>query len=352
VTRNATGIASASILVACAVHVPAPRAPSDRVAIVAAETGPGGARLVAIAENGDRRFELIRPAGKIVRDSNPAVSPDGRWVVFASTRGRNLDETSLWIAPLGVSAAPLRLTDRGIDSHPTWTPDGGAIVFASTRAKGNYDLWRIAIADGKPRGEPAQLTDAPGHEITPSCAADGAIVYAELTPHEDGSVETHLEERAPDGTIRHLTDGPNDSSPAVSPDGKTIAFARPVAHAATPDSELFRIARSGGEATQIVDVPLTDESGPVWSRDGRHLFATSLLRGADGRPVFSSIIYVDLDEPKPVARILEDRAGAILRLTPAMTRERLDAAALRKAPEYLPELGRIVGAAIAKQREQ
>ena len=326
-----TAIASASILlVACAVHAPAPAVRSDRVAIVAAETGPGGARLVAIAENGDRRFELIRPAGKIVRDSNPAVSPDGRWVVFVSTRGRNLDETSVWIAPLGVSAAPLRLTDRGIDSHPTWTRDGGAIVFASTRAAGNFDLWRIAIADGKPRGEPEQLTDAPGHEITPSCAPDGAIVYAELTPGEGSSVETHLEERAADGTIRKLTDGPNDSSPAVSPDGKTIAFARPVAHAATPDSELFRIARSGGDATQIVDVPL--------------------LRGADGRPVFSSIVYVDLDEPRPVARILEDHAGAILRLTPAMTRERLDAAALRKAPEYLPELGRIVGEAITKQR--
>jgi len=307
---------------------------------------------VAIAENGDRRFELIAPAASIVRDSNPAISPDGRWVVFASTRGRKLDETSLWIAPLRVAAPATRLTDVGIDSHPAWLRDGSAIVFASTRGGRDFDLWRLDVAAGRPRGDPVRLTNGPGHEIQPSCAGDGTIVYAVLTPHDDGSVDTHLEERAPDGTTRKLTDGPNDSSPAISPDGTTIAFARPVVHGATPDSDLFRIARTGGEATHIVDVPLTDESGPVWSPDGRFLFATSLLRGADGRPVFSSIIHIDLSEPKPVARMLEDRAGAILRLTPALTRERLDARALRAAPEYLPELGRIVAAAIAKQRTQ
>src|SRR5262249_52512329 len=162
-----------------------------------------GARLVAIGENGDRRFELLAPAPAIARDSNPAISPDGRWVAFASTRGRKLDETSLWIAPLGVTAVPTRLTDRGIDTHPTWCGND-ALGCGSTRARGDFDLWRLAIDRGQARGEPAQLTDSPAHEITPSCAPDGAIVFAVLVPHPDGSVDTHLEERAPDGTTRRL----------------------------------------------------------------------------------------------------------------------------------------------------
>jgi Tol biopolymer transport system component len=278
------------------------------------------------------------------------VSPDGRWIVFASTRGRALDETSLWIAPVEPDAVPEALT-RGtaIDSHPTWTPDGRAIVFASTRAHGNFDLYRLEIdARGHAAGEPVQLTFAETHEITPVVAPDGAIVYAALTPHADGTLDSHLERLAPDGSTAPITGGPADSSPALSPDGKTLAFTRPVLRSDHRlDAELWTMPVSGGEPEQLVDLPQTEEAGPVWSRDGRHLFATSLLRGDDGKPAFSSVIVVDTRVRKRVARILEDRVGAIVRLTPAIVAPRLDADALAGDPEYIPELARIVAAAIA-----
>jgi len=333
---------------------PAPAAPADadRIAIVASERGPNGARLVAIDEHGDRRFELIAPvAAGVVRDVNPAISPDGRWLAFASTRGRTFDETSLWLAPLGVEATPIRLTDGAwIDSHPAWTRDGRALVFASTRARGDFDLWRLPIAAGRAAGPPEQLTHAPTHEVTPAVAADGAIIYAAVTPKGGAEVESHLEERAPDGTIRALTEGPADTSPALSPDGAAIAFSRPAVHEGMPHAELWRLPRAGGPATQLVELPLTDESGPVWSPDGRFLFATSVLRGADGRPLFSSVVHVDLQEVPAKARMLRDHAGAIARLTPAVAAAHLDAAALRGDPEYLPELARIVEGAIARAR--
>jgi hypothetical protein len=50
------------------------------------------------------------------------------------------------------------------------------------------------------------------------------------------------------------------------------------------------------------------------------------------------------------ARLLQDRAGAIARLTPAVTRVPLDARALASDPEYLPELARIVAKAMAAQK--
>jgi len=68
--------------------------------------------------------------------------------------------------------------------------------------------------------------------------------------------------------------------------------------------------------------------------------------------VFSSIIHIDLREAPPVARILEDRVGPIVRLTPAVTATPLDAAALHGNPEYLPELARIMSRAIEQQIEQ
>jgi Tol biopolymer transport system component len=313
---------STVLWVACLACAGRARAPSsDRIAIVASERGPQGARLVSIDEHGDRQFELVEPAAALARDTNPAVSPDGAWIVFASSRGRGLDETSLWIAPAGVARAPRRLTDgKGIDSQPVWTPDGRAIVFASTRARGDFDLWRLEIRGGEPTAL-TQLTDAPGHEVTPAVA------------------------------VHRLTSGPADSSPALSPDGARLVFARPQLHGGKPDSELWLMVRGTDRAAPLVDLPLTDESGPVWSRDGRFVFATSVLRGADARVLFSSVIYVDTRESPPIARILEDRVGAIARLTPAVTATPLDAAALHTNPEYLPELAHIMQTLIEQQTQ-
>src|SRR5258706_10522289 len=82
----------------------------ERIAIAIAERGEHGARLVAIDEHGDRRLDLVQPAPTLARDTNPAISPDGRWLVFASSRGRTLDATSLWIAPLTPDAVAVQLT--------------------------------------------------------------------------------------------------------------------------------------------------------------------------------------------------------------------------------------------------
>jgi hypothetical protein len=51
-----------------------------------------------------------------------------------------------------------------------------------------------------------------------------------------------------------------------------------------------------------------------------------------------------------VARMLKDRSGPVARLTPAITRAPLDQNALAADPEYLPELARIMAAAMANSK--
>jgi Tol biopolymer transport system component len=336
-------------VVACSRPPAAPVPPAaDRVAIVVAERGDHGMHLVGIDEHGDRQFELVRAADEQAVDTNPTISPDGKWIVFASSRGRSIAETNLWIARAQPDALAVPLTHGAfIDSHPVWRPDGRGIVFDSTRAHGNYDLYELAIHDGRATGEPVALTNAPGHEITPTVARDGTIIYAAIRPLEGNNVESHLEVRHPDGTITTLTEGPADVSPALSPDQTQIAFARPAEHAAGLDSELWIMPRAGGDAERLVDITLTEETGPAWSADGRFVFAMSVLRGARGNVLFSSVIVVDLTQHPRVARILEDRTGAIARITPALAPIALDARALDADPEYLSELARITAKAAA-----
>ena len=329
-------------VVACARPPAAPVAPVDRVAIVVAERGDHGIHLVGIDEHGDRQFELVRAVEEQARDMNPTISPDGKWIVFASSRGRTMAETNLWIAPVVADATPVPLTAGAwTDSHPVWRPDGRGIVFDSTRAHGDFDLFSLELHEGRAGGPPIALTTSGDHEITPTVARDGTIIYAAVHPLADQQVESHLEALHRDGTIERLSEGPADVSPAISPDQKQIAFARPAEHAGALDSELWIMPRAGGEAEPLVDIRLTEETGPVWSADGRFVFATSVLRGARGNVVFSSVISVDLTQHPRVARILQDRTGPIARVTPAVAPITLDARALDADPEYLSELARI-----------
>lgn len=343
-------VASGSACSGPARRTAAPHAAAP-IAIIAAERGFDGVRLVAIDEHGDRRFALLEPSGAATRDTNPALSPDGKWVVFSSSRERTLDGTSLWIAKVGEGEVPMRLTEGAwIDSHPAWTADGESIVFSSTRTGGDFDLYSLRIADGRMVGEPVALTSADGHEVTPVPMRDGTIIYTSVGSDPAG-LESHLSARAPDGATSRVTDGPTDAAPALSPDERTLVFSRSVAHAAGADAELWTMPVENSQAAApLIELPLTDESGPVWSRDGRYLFATSVLRGAEGNAVFSSVIFVDLRVRPFRARMLVDRVGAIARLTPAVASVSLDASALAGNPEYLPELKRIMAGPIAKQK--
>jgi len=354
------------VLAACAHRppnaAPPPRDPDDRVAIIAAEIAGNSARLVAIDEHGDRQFVAVIEAGPLVLDTNPAVSPDGRWVVFESNRGMPPDRANrnLWIAKVGVEQAPARLTTGDwYDVHPCWTPDGNAIVFASSREGGDLDLWRLPMASGRAAAPAVQITHDPRQEVTPTVARDGTIYYA-LAERDRQTTKpiSMIRERTPDGRDTQIIGG---ASPALSPDESQLAFStqappRPpdpsgIVIEERPDSELWILRRADRSVRRVVELPPSQEGGPVWSRDGRFLFATSAL-SADQGAVFSSVIHVDLTEQPPRARMLEDRAGGIKRLTPAIVAATLDAAALRGNPEYLPELARIMTEAIEKARGQ
>jgi len=89
-------------------------------------------------------------------DTMPAISPDGKWVVFATDRvGKGM---KLWIQSLvdtndeGHLLEPNRASLTGVDMHPRFSPDGQCIVFTSDRG-GWMDEWFLSGRFPQPYGE-------------------------------------------------------------------------------------------------------------------------------------------------------------------------------------------------------
>jgi Tol biopolymer transport system component/DNA-binding winged helix-turn-helix (wHTH) protein len=96
-------------------------------------------------------------------NEQPAVSPDGRYIVFVSNR---TGLRHLWRIDID-GKHPLELTHGPDDSEPGFTPDGKWVVFTS----GGSRVSRVAIEGG----EPARLTEKISGE--PHVSPDGTLIF-------------------------------------------------------------------------------------------------------------------------------------------------------------------------------
>lgn len=101
-------------------------------------------------------------------NSRPAVSPDGRYIVFVSSR---TGTRNIWRMDID-GGNQKQLTRGSSDARPQFTPDNQWVIYTS-RETGVPTLWKVAI-DG---GNPVQLTDYFSALIAIS-PKDGQIAYA------------------------------------------------------------------------------------------------------------------------------------------------------------------------------
>lgn len=311
-----------------------PPPPAGR--FVVAEHAHRGARLVVVDERGRRVRELTAAPDHATIDAQPAFSPDGRFVVFASSRGRAAPEqTSLWMVPFA-GGEPTRLTDDGaIDLTPAFAPDGKTLAFASTRG-GSLDVWLLALEGDPPRpGRLVRLTNDPGAELAPAWSHRGARVVYTAAPRPRER-EVMIVERA-GGAPTPVVAG---EGAIFGPDDQSVIYAARAD--GRDDTDLWRLALEPGATPRRLTDELSDEAGPRLSRDGRFLFATAIVRDDETRrAVVSSLVFLDLDDPAAGLRALQEpipttRNGADV--APLA----LDVAALRANPRYADALRRIL----------
>ena len=107
-------------------------------------------------------------------DMWPAWSPDGRRIVFASTRD---GDPEIYVMNADGSRAQRLTSTPGRDAHPSWSPDGKTIAFQSPRLEGHTRIF-LMDADGSNQ---RPLTNNRGFCGVPSWSPDGKQIAFQCT---------------------------------------------------------------------------------------------------------------------------------------------------------------------------
>ncbi|MBK7641581.1 MAG: PD40 domain-containing protein [Planctomycetes bacterium] len=277
-------------LLAAAGYVAVQRVRSD--AQGAGRLGDGRAVLAALDEPLVRHalweapVELAPALEAAGGESRPALSPDGRFLVFAS--GARGSDANLFVCTLAGglpgAARPLAALDTSADElAPAFS--GEYLYFASDRpgGAGGLDLYRARFENGR-AGEPERLDEAlqsPADDTDPAPTRDdGTLVFARVDGRRSALFEGHpgSSETAP---RLELPGAPADArEPALSADGRVLWFRA----AQGTSSALWRALwlRESWQPARCVDEldSPADEGGPCLAANGFELTFTRAQAGA------------------------------------------------------------------------
>ncbi len=144
-----------------------PAAGGNYIAFAAMDRKPDGDRWNIYRVNTDDGSLCELAAAGDWQNETPAWSPDGRWVVYISTRNSSSPSRyGLFVVPgrCNASAQPVALVlSSELDVRvPAWSPDSRQIAFSARNSNGYYDLYVIDVdARGNPTGKPRPLTTTP-----------------------------------------------------------------------------------------------------------------------------------------------------------------------------------------------
>jgi Tol biopolymer transport system component len=278
------------------------------------------ALFVVSTESGEKR-QLTAPQPPFLADTDPAISPDGRWLVFrrdvapfsgqlqivrldasltTSGEPRSITpilltaygpkwisnreivfwaKSSLWRIGIEAGATPERLAFVGEDGMmpAVWPAQSGRPGrLAYVRHITDQNIWRIEVPSpgAQASSPPVVAMASTRREVLAQFSPDGRRIT--FVSDRSGESEVWVADASGDNPVPLTSLGANPGFPRWSPDGLRVAFhCNSESH---PYGAVHVIPADGGRARQLTSNPSTDVF-PSFSRDGRWIYFSSSRSG-------------------------------------------------------------------------
>ncbi len=229
-----------------------------------------------------------------IGDESTYTDGDRRYESAAGDRIRY----AVWDAPRPLDSA---VNTMGEETGPAISPDGRHLVFSAGRRGLNADLYVADLLDGVPVDpRPLSLLNSDFDEVSPAFS-DDALFFASNRPGSRGGLDVFVAsygnglfgEPRPFG--RAVNSAADECDPAPIPGSGAIVFASNRPRGARRDFDLYLAAPGGDEAERVrpldeIGTPF-DEREPAVTADGRTLVFASDRNGPAGRfDLFRSVL--------------------------------------------------------------
>ena len=195
-------------------------------------------------------------------------------------------------------------------SFPWASPDGKHVVFASSRSapagssQPEYASMRIYSMDAD-GSNVRQLTDSPSVDFSPVWSPDGKWIV--FTASDLKTEQPTLTAMHPDGSARHAVMSGGGFLPWVrlSPDGGRVIFTSVDAK----QNKTVQVVNMDGSGRQAIATGLAQSWDGIWSPDGKHMVFSDPPPSDDPTAQKSAVYIADADGKHP--RLLGTYAGFI-----------------------------------------
>jgi Tol biopolymer transport system component/DNA-binding winged helix-turn-helix (wHTH) protein len=216
--------------------------------------------------SGHRLGKQQRFISSTLQEEGPQYSPDGKRIVFQSTRSGNFE---IWRSDAdGTNLVQLTSFGGPLTGTPRWSPDGRQIAFDSR--PGEHPNIYIVSADGGPvHGLPNDSSD----DAVPSWSHDGSWIY--FASNRSGNWQVWKRTVGGGKPIQVTKNG--GFAALESPDGKSIYYTKFNAKG------IWQVPIDGGQESEVVDEPPGDYWGYfAVGRDGLYFIGDT---GTSGKHV-------------------------------------------------------------------